>query len=78
MAYGSRLSVNNTLTVIVATAVLHNIARQMNEIEPPLNDPHMFNLHMQDGEIPQIPNINNENQIQNSRALLINEYFARL
>ncbi|KAK9696637.1 DDE superfamily endonuclease [Popillia japonica] len=36
LAYGSRLPLNTVLTVIVATAVLHYIARGMNEEEPPL------------------------------------------
>ncbi|KAK5643421.1 hypothetical protein RI129_007266 [Pyrocoelia pectoralis] len=38
LAYGGRLKLNNTLTVIVATAVLHNIARNMGEELPPCGD----------------------------------------
>lgn len=39
LAYGIRLNLQTTLTVIVAVAVLHNIACEMNEEEPPnVND----------------------------------------
>lgn len=33
LAYGCRLKLETTLTVIIATAVLHNIARKNNEME---------------------------------------------
>lgn len=33
LAYGSRLNLNTTKAIIIATATLHNIARQMNEPE---------------------------------------------
>lgn len=36
MAYGLRLKMDTVLTIIVATSVLHNIARKMNEPEPPI------------------------------------------
>ncbi|XP_023312227.1 putative nuclease HARBI1 [Anoplophora glabripennis] len=35
LAYGMRIKTETALTVIIATAVLHNIARSMNEPEPP-------------------------------------------
>lgn len=35
LAYGCRLNSENSRAVIVATTVLHNLARQMNEPEPP-------------------------------------------
>ena len=38
LAYGCHLNLDNTLVVIIATAVLHNIARTMNEEEPPIDD----------------------------------------
>lgn len=38
LAYGSRCQINNTLTTIVATAVLRNIAVDMFEDVPPLPD----------------------------------------
>lgn len=36
MAYGARLKLRTVKTIIIATAVLHNIAIDMNEPEPPL------------------------------------------
>ena len=36
MAYGLRLSMETVKAIIVATTVLHNIARDMNEPEPPI------------------------------------------
>ncbi|KAJ8910323.1 hypothetical protein NQ315_012329 [Exocentrus adspersus] len=36
MAYGLRLKLVTNFTIIVATSVLHNIAREMNEPEPPI------------------------------------------
>lgn len=44
VAYGSRLKLYSTKAIIIATTVLHNIARQMNEPE----------------EVPQPDNINVE------------------
>lgn len=38
VAYGLRLKINTVLAVIVATIVLHNVARDMNEPEPPIPD----------------------------------------
>ncbi|ENN73898.1 hypothetical protein YQE_09506, partial [Dendroctonus ponderosae] len=35
LAYGLRCKLETSLTVIVATAVLHNIAQEMNEADPP-------------------------------------------
>lgn len=36
VAYGLRLKLETTMAIIVATTVLHNLARDMNEPEPPL------------------------------------------
>lgn len=38
IAYGLRLKIDTVMSIIVATAVLHNLARNMNEPEPPLPD----------------------------------------
>nr|CAI5860959.1 unnamed protein product [Callosobruchus analis] len=38
MAYGLRLHMDGIKAAIVATTVLHNIAREMNEPTPPMPD----------------------------------------
>ncbi|XP_023311855.1 putative nuclease HARBI1 [Anoplophora glabripennis] len=38
IAYGIRLKLETVKTVIIATTVLHNLAREMNEPEPPVTD----------------------------------------
>ncbi|XP_018392760.1 PREDICTED: putative nuclease HARBI1 [Cyphomyrmex costatus] len=39
LAYGSRLQINTVMTIIIATAVLHNIAqRQGEDIPPPVDE----------------------------------------
>lgn len=70
------------LTVIVASDVLHNIARRMNEPEPTI--PEEINRHelqhlIREGNIPVVPQAN---QIQflgpQMRHNLIQDYFAGL
>lgn len=62
MAYGIRLKLATALTVIVATAVLHNIARDMNEPEePPIDigvDINELNYLIEIGNIADQPNDN--------------------
>ncbi|KAK9744494.1 hypothetical protein QE152_g7693 [Popillia japonica] len=48
LAYGLRLHLNTSLAVIVATAVVNNIAREMNEAEPPLP------MNIQENEIDNL------------------------
>ena len=66
-----RLKLSTTLTVIVATAVLHNFAISRND-EEPLDDPYE--------EAPEIPDNIYRHQINGIRVRenLINEYFAQL
>ncbi|KAJ3655790.1 hypothetical protein Zmor_014903 [Zophobas morio] len=57
LAYGCRLKKETVLSIIIACAVLHNIARQMGEDEPPL--PADINQHelqrlIEDGQIPEV------------------------
>ncbi|XP_018568585.1 putative nuclease HARBI1 [Anoplophora glabripennis] len=82
LAYGCRLKLDNILTIIVATAVLYNIAKKMGEAEPPLPaevDEHEFQVLLRNGDIPVVP-ILNPNQLlgpQVRQNLIIN-YFANL
>lgn len=79
LSYGSRLKLQNTLTVIIATAVLHNIAREMNEDEPPLDvDAEIIDHLILQGNISVVPqNVNNFNEGQNIRQEFVT-YFERL
>lgn len=58
LAYGIRLKLETALSVIVATCVLHNIARNMNQAEePPIDvDLNHSNYLIEIGNIPGQPN----------------------
>ncbi|KAJ8912983.1 hypothetical protein NQ315_000040 [Exocentrus adspersus] len=71
LAYGLRLKLQTALQIIVAAAVLHNIARENNEPEPP--PPENINVAelnylIEVGQIPDIPNNNFENAGFRDRA----------
>lgn len=74
---GMRLRVETVLTIIIATAVLHNIALQENEEIP---------QEWMAGDDEEADNAGNEDDIElrgnenaiNVRRLIINEHFARL
>ena len=79
LAYGCRLKLETTLALIPATAVVHNIAIQMNEGEPPVeNNIDQLNYLIEMGNIHDIP-VNEDNILegQNVRNELIN-YFGHL
>lgn len=78
LAYGLRLKLDTVLSIIPAAAVLHNIARDMHEPEPPL--PGELNANDLDylielGQIPDIPMPQGPLVFQNQ---LVDEYFANL
>lgn len=54
LAYGCRLKLETTLKVIIATAVLHNIARLNRDPVPPV-DEEEFQQLIQNGNVPHIP-----------------------
>lgn len=79
LALGIRLNLDRVEAVIVATAVLHNIACERNEEIPPIDTEVEAAIQL----INNVPNIinNNENNItinNSTRLTLINEYFSRL
>lgn len=79
LAYGCRLKLNTTLTVIVATAVLYNICKLNNEEEPP--DPEeieLFQNIMAEDEVPNIPFQNGAVVGDEIRRNIIDNYFAFL
>lgn len=79
LCYGLRCSLPNALNVIVATAVLHNIALNMNENIPPppegINGEEL-NYLIQQGDIPAVDL--HENVLYDFRSDLIQNYFANL
>ncbi|XP_031328081.1 putative nuclease HARBI1 [Photinus pyralis] len=79
-AYGCRLKLDTTLIVIVATAILHNVAQEMGEDEiPPVEgNPHELNVLIEEGNIPVVPADINHVGGNNVRLNFINDYFGRL
>ncbi|CAH1969942.1 unnamed protein product [Acanthoscelides obtectus] len=51
LAYGMRLKTETAMTVVVATAVLHNFARQMSEPEPPVENRNRLNCVIDLGQM---------------------------
>lgn len=81
LAYGCRLQIDNILTVIVATGVLHNIAREMGEAEPPLQEEHnrpLLDELIELGNIPEVPLAGGLENLNNTRNIFINQYFNRI
>lgn len=80
LLYGLRCKLETSLVIVVATGILHNIAIDMNEELPPapenINEEQLQYL-LQMGNIPLVPNIENNNQ-NNHRYNLIHQYFSNL
>jgi len=79
LALGMRYKLQRIMTIIVATAVLHNIARRNADEDPP-EDP-TLNLPAPWDHIINEGCINNEINVQNNanatRTQIINDYFQR-
>ncbi|XP_011860215.1 PREDICTED: putative nuclease HARBI1, partial [Vollenhovia emeryi] len=80
LAFGSRLKISTVMTIIIASAVLHNIARRRGEdIPPPVDDE---NLHILENIANNNVNPHFQNEAGNAgllaRNILINEYFNNL
>nr|CAI5842222.1 unnamed protein product [Callosobruchus analis] len=78
LCYGLRCKTETNLAIIVATAVLHNIALTMHDEIPPspegINDEEL-NYLIDQGQIPQI-NLTHGND--SLRSTIVNNYFANL
>jgi len=79
LAVGIRLKLDTTMAAIVATAVLHNIACDENEHNPPVNrrEENAINIVNQ-GFNNVAQQVNNMNINNITRYNLINNYFANL
>lgn len=77
LAIGMRVSIVTVQTIVVATAVLHNIACQMNNPEPPVDFIDIIQLidALEDHE-NAIVNPNNA-RVDTARRVLIDTYFRR-
>jgi hypothetical protein len=82
LAYGCRLKQETLLNLIIACAVLHNIAKQMGEEEPPLPQEvngHELQVLIDNGQIPHFQNDRIERGIgAQIRRNFINNYFRHL
>lgn len=79
MAYRLRLKMETVLAIIPATAVLHNIAKDMHEPEPPMPvdiDENELNYLIDMGDMQDVPGAGVENQ--NYQQQIFNGYFANL
>lgn len=74
VAYGLRLKLETIMAIIVATTVLHNLARDMNEPEPPLpEDINEDELNY----LIQAQQIDLEPQVEGGPANLVQNEFIR-
>ncbi|KAK9739201.1 DDE superfamily endonuclease [Popillia japonica] len=73
LSFGMRVSLERSKAIIVATAVLHNLAISEGEDVPPLQREQVMD------EVEQEENNRNENNVNNARRqALINNHFAHL
>ena len=81
LALGMRLKLNKVIPVIVACAVLHNIARQNGEElpqdDPNLNYPAPWEDILNYGNVPPGNIMDNARDNAANRIILINDYFQR-
>ncbi|GJQ74873.1 hypothetical protein Trydic_g21709 [Trypoxylus dichotomus] len=73
LQFGMRLNLDRVIAIVVATAVLHNIAIHMKDTLP--NEEADFVV---DDHEEQPDNVINVNNARHRRQLIINEHFARL
>lgn len=81
LAYGLRIKKETAMTVIIATAVLHNIARIMNEPDPPLPeeiDRDRLNFLIQMGQANNFPAPEDNIAAEVIRNGIVNNYFGNL
>lgn len=77
LAYGCRLKIETAFTVVVATAVLHNIATKRGENIPNVENENDIQQLIAEGQILNVPH-GNQNEGFQARRTLINNYFANL
>lgn len=78
LAKGLRVSLDTAQAIIVATAVLHNIACEENEVIPPVTEEDEAEIdYVNNVQIVQVPE-QRHNADTITRDSLINNYFSRL
>lgn len=78
LAYGMRVKLQTALKIIIATAVLHNIAINNKEEVPPLAEEHdmeRLNYLIAAGDMPEIAPHHINELVMSTRNLFINNYF---
>lgn len=78
LAYGCRTKINNTMNIIVATAILHNVARDAGEEIPQNEDNDLIQGLLDNANVPVIENNVNDIDGFQARRDLINNYFSQL
>ncbi|VEN51211.1 unnamed protein product [Callosobruchus maculatus] len=79
LAYGCRLKLSTTLTIIVATAVVYNICKQNGEPDPPdPDDIQLFVQVIEDDVVPNVPASEDGISGVETRRNFIAQYFAHL
>lgn len=77
LAIGMRVSIATVQAIVIATAVLHNIARQMHDPEPPVDlDVTQLIDALEDYDDPMA--ITDNTRADTARRVLIDTYFQRL
>lgn len=81
LAYGLRCKLETVMIIITAVGVLHNIAIDAKEEEPPVPadlNLNQLNYLIQAGQLPDVPNLNEGHEGIHYRSLIINSYFANM
>lgn len=79
MSFGIRLDTEKVEAVLIATAVLENIAKLLNDPEPPVNEYEEFAMHFVDkvnvDSYMKVFNFNNRNAVVRHQLI---DYFNHL
>lgn len=77
LSLGMRVSDNTVMTIIVACGVLHNIARQYNDPDPPIEEDVAINMNDEENTAQECGLDGRGTANASTRTSLIRDYFAR-